>query len=124
MKNVDNEGKRPMAKMIERVPGIAEHVLDNCIEYSTLEKEHIDYSITYSYAFLCVSPDEDKNLDFCGPSIMAKYNRERLLAHSVTISFINTKWKLMPRNAYYISLLLYIVFLILLTSLIISERAW
>ncbi|XP_066915935.1 transient receptor potential cation channel subfamily A member 1-like isoform X2 [Clytia hemisphaerica] len=98
MQNVDFNGNRPMDKMIERMPAVAEIVLDNCIETSNLEKEHIDYSITYYFDFVALTPEPgSKSNKVCGPSIMAKNNRETLLAHPVTICFINSQWKLLPR---------------------------
>ena len=125
MQNVDYNGNRPMDKMIERMPAVAEIVLDNCIEKSNLEKEHIDYSITYYFDFVALTPEPgSKSNKVCGPSIMAKHNRENLLAHPVTISFINNQWKLLPRHMYYLSLLTYVVYLTLLTTMIVKEKDW
>ena len=122
MQNVDYQGNRPMAKMIERLPMVAEVVLDKCIEYSKVEKEHADYSITYYFDFLTLPPDTDNEAKFCGPSIMAKFDRENLLAHPVTICYINNRWKLLPRHMYFFSLAMYYVFLGLLTALILVEK--
>ena len=125
MHNVDYQGNRPMAKMIERVPMVAEVVLDKCIEYSRVEKEHADYSITYYFDFLALPPEkemDENEAKFCGPAIMAKFNRENLLAHPVTISYINNRWKLLPRHIYFMTLGMYYVFLGLLTALILIEK--
>ena len=125
MQNVDYQGNRPMSKMVERIPMVAEVVLDKCIEYSRLEKEHADYNITYHFDFLTLPPEtaeKEDILKYCGPSVMAKFNRENLLAHPVTISYVNSRWKLLPRHMYYLSLGMYYVFLTLLTILVFLEK--
>ena len=115
-----------MQKLIENAPDVAEKVLDNCIEHSEESKEHTNYSIKYNFEYINVQPkvDDDRSKGFFGPSYMAKYNRENLLAHPVTINLINDKWKLLGRQLYFFLLMLYCGFVAVLTYMIILERKW
>lgn len=121
MRNIDFAGERPMQKLIEREPEVAEAVLDNCIDYSKDSKEHREFSIKYNFEYINVQPTQDQK-GFFGPSCMAKFNREDLLSHPVTINLINDKWKLFGRQLYFLLLLIYCAFVGLLTYLAMDER--
>lgn len=123
MRNIDYAGKQPMAKLIEREPEVAEKVLDNCIAYSKESKEHRDYSIVYNFEYINVQPTKERGC-FFGPSHMAKFSRENLLSHPVTINLINDKWKLLGRQLYFLLLILNCGFVGLLTYLAMEERNW
>ena len=124
MRNVDFRGRRPMGKLIENEPEVAEKVLDNCIEYSKEAKEHLNYSIKYNFEYINIHPDKDGSKQFFGPSLMVDLNHENLLSHPVTINLINDKWKLLGRQLYFVLLLMYCAFVGILTTLIIYEREW
>ena len=122
MRSVDGKGKRPMEKLIEVVPEVAEVVLNNCIEYSKHPKEHKDYSITYNFEYLDVHPDKRGAEIYFGPSHMAKFNRESLLSHPVSVNLINDKWARLGRQAFFIMLLFYLLYVATLSWIVIQER--
>ena len=134
MSCIDPHGKRFMAKLIKKYPHLAEIVLDRSTIFSEQHSEHPDFSVTFDYQFLEEKPQsrslwEDtvkiitkkRNMLYFAPQLMADYNREKLLAHPITSSLFSTKWYRICKKLYYTSFLFYLVYIVLMSTLIIME---
>ena len=123
MDNVDFYGITPMRKLIKAAPKVAEVVLDKCIVKSKHPSNHLDYSITYDFRYIDQDPDSSfqESQSFEALS-MAKYNRENLLSHPVTKKLMAYKWARLGRFIYYTTLVLYFVFVLCVTSVVVIER--
>ena len=121
--NIDNKGVHVMEKLIELAPEVAEIALNNCIIYSGIDKKHDDYSIEYNFEFVDIDPDKrEKGGYFFAPALMVHFQREKLLSHPLVVKLIKQKWSRMGRWIYLCSLMLYLVFVSLLTALVIIEK--
>ena len=125
MDNRDVEGRQPMEKLIEIAPEVAEIVLDKCIESSKHPVGHVDYSIRYDFNYLTLHPDTKRTRNhkwYFGPLVMAKFKREKLLSHPLTRRLIVFKWGSIGRYVYYLTLLIYCLFVALMTAFVVIEK--
>ena len=119
-----------MEKLIQMCPVEAEIVLDRCTTFSDHHPKHPEFAVTYNFKFLECDPQSTTALSaaasivkerrselYFAPSIMAENGRERLMAHPVTSSLFKVKWKRLCRYAYYLSFLVYVVFIVALSIL-------
>jgi len=110
-----------MQKLIEKLPDVAEIVLDQCISYSPLPPSHEDFSVTFN--FIPLDPDVNAEFDrYFGPAFMATYRREKLLNHQVTQALLRWKWMILGKFANIFNTLIFAVFVVLFTSLVVMER--
>ena len=110
-----------MQKLIEKLPDVAEIVLDQCISYSPLPPSHEDFSVTFN--FLPLDPDANAvSLDYFGPATMAIHRREKLLNHKVTQVLLRWKWMILGKFANIFNTIMFAVFVILFTLLVVKER--
>ena len=110
-----------MQKLIEKLPDVAEIVLDQCISYSPLPPSHEDFSVTFNFIPL----DPDVNAEFgryFGPACMATYRREKLLNHQVTQALLRWKWMILGKFVNIFNTLVFAVFVLLFTILAVMER--
>ena len=110
-----------MEKLIAVAPDAAEVVLNNCIEFSG-EKKSPDYTIRYNFEYLDLNPGDQRNEVYFGPSTMIQFKRENLLSHPLTVKLVNEKWARLGRWMYLLSLLIYLLFVALLTSLVVIDK--
>ena len=110
-----------MKKLIEKLPDVAEIVLDNCISYSSLPPSHEDFSVRFNFTPL--DPDMNSEFDnFFGPACMAKHRREKLLNHNVTQALLRWKWMILGKLVTIINTLVFAVFVALFSCLVVKER--
>ena len=113
-----------MLKLIEKLPDVAEVVLDQCVTYSPLPPSHEDFSVKFNMKHL--DPDPDVNLDrgaaYFAPAIMAKYKREKLLNHVVTQVLLRFKWMILGKFITIFNTLVFAVFVILFSCFIVKAR--
>ena len=111
----------PMQRLIEKLPDVAEIVLDRCISYSPLPPSHEDFSVTLN--FIPLDPDVDAEFDkYFGPATMAIYRREKLLNHKVTQALLRWKWLMLGKCVSIFNTAIFAVFVILFTCLMVMER--
>ena len=121
LKYSPSQGVSPMQKLIEKLPNVAEIVLDQCISYSPLPPSHEDFSVTFN--FVPLDPDVDAEFDnYFGPASMAKYRREKLLNHKVTQALLRWKWMILGKCVTFFNTAIFAIFVILFTCLMIMER--
>ena len=115
-----------MPSLIEQLPNVAETLLDDSVTYS---KHHIDSQqlcVTYNFEVLELNPTEDDTFlgerKYFAPSIMAKLNREPLLVHPLTQMLLSLKWNRIGRYVFSFTFLLYLVYIVAMTTLVIFER--
>jgi hypothetical protein len=119
MSSVDKSGKWPMAKLIKNAPETAKRILDNSKEIkSILPSTHPDYLVTYNYEWI---DNNHIGKPYFGPYTMAKYHREDLIEHPVTQAIIDLKWKSISKW-YFTLLVIYAVFISLLSALVHDEK--
>ena len=110
-----------MQKLIENLPDVAEIVLDQCISYSPLPPSHEDFSVTFN--LIPLDPDVNAEFDrYFGPACMATYRREKLLNHQVTQALLRWKWMILGKFVNIFNVLVFAVFVVLFTSLVVMER--
>ena len=118
-----SDGSYPMQKLIEKLPDVAEIVLDRCISYSPLPPSHEDFSVTFNLTLL--DPDVNAEYDkavYFAPAVMATYRRERLLNHTVTQALLRWKWMILGKLITFFNTGTFAVFVILFTCLVVIER--
>lgn len=108
-----------MRKLIEKLPDVAEVVLDKCITYSPHPPSHEDFSVTFNLVHLDPGPDCHS---YFGPACMAKHRREKLLNHSVTQALLRWKWLVLGKFVSLINAVVMAVYVILLSCLFVIER--
>ena len=110
-----------MQKLIEKLPDVAEIVLDQCISYSPLPPSHEDFSVTFN--FILLDPNVDAEcLRYFGPATMAIHRREKLLNHKVTQVLLRWKWMVLGKFVNIINTIAFSVFVILFSLLVAKER--
>ena len=107
-----------MTKLIEKLPDVAEVVLDKCISYSPLPPSHEDFSVKFNLRHL--EPHVNSSCGFA-PATMAKHRREKLLKHIVTQALLRYKWMVLGKFFTIFNTILFAVFVILFSSLVIKE---
>ena len=121
LKYSPSQGVSPMQKLIEKLPNVAEIVLDQCISYSPLPPSHEDFSVTFN--FIPLDPDVDAEFDkYFGPASMAIYRREKLLNHKVTQALLRWKWMILGKFVNFFNTAIFAIFVILFTCLMVMER--
>ena len=102
--NRKDRGKQ-FEKLIKKMPEMMEFLLNKIEEKKVRTKD---------YDFTVLDNHFDK-IQQHSLMIMAKSKKEYLLKHSVTQKLIELKWKRAPQYVYLINLILYIIFVILLS---------
>ena len=116
-----SQGVFPMQKLIEKLPDVAETVLDQCISYSPLPPSHEDFSVTFN--FVPLDPDVNSAcLNYFGPATMAIHRRERLLNHKVTQVLLRWKWMILGKFVNIANTIIFAFFVLLFTLLVAKER--
>jgi len=116
-----SHGVYPMQKLIEKLPDVAEIVLDQCISYSPLPPSHEDFSVTFN--FIHLDPDENtERLKYFGPATMAIHRREKLLNHKVTQVLLRWKWMILGKFVNIVNTIAFAVFVVLFSLLVAKER--
>ncbi|XP_031557765.1 uncharacterized protein LOC116294318 [Actinia tenebrosa] len=119
------DGHRPMKRLIEFLPSVAEIALNQCLEVSDFPSTHPQHSIKFDLVLLDPGPDDELSLrgePFDGPATMVRYNREELLNHPVTQALLRYKWFAFGKVLYYLNFAVYLLFTILFSYFIIEER--
>ena len=114
-------GVSPMTKLIEKLPDVAEIVLDKCISYSPLPPSHEDFSVKFNLRHLDPHVNCICDSGFA-PATMARNRRERLLNHIVTQALLRYKWLVLGKFLTIFNTVLFAVFVILFSSLVVKER--
>eukprot|EP00794_Sanderia_malayensis_P000577 gene577-1237_t len=121
--NVDDDGCTPMSKLIKSAPDIAEVVMNKCIVESSHARDNKDFTISYDFKYIDQSPSKRKDHKYSlEPGTMALYNREKLLSHKLTRKLIEHKWAKLGRPIYYFTFLVYLFFVVCVTSMVVTER--
>lgn len=110
--------ERPMKALIEKLPDIAQLVMDRCITRSSQASTHPDYTVNIDVSLLDPSPDDS----FYAPAVMAEYKRENLLKHPVSQASIKLNWSTLGKPSYILNFTIFMIFVILFTVFIITER--
>ena len=113
-----DSGILPMTQLIEKLPSVAEIVLDNCITISPLPPSHEDFSVSFNFRHL----DPEKDGVCFVPASMAKYRREKLLNHGATQAFLRYKWMVLGKFFTFFNTLVFIAFVALYSWFIVHER--
>ena len=110
--------ERPMKKLIEKLPDVAKQVLDRCITRSPQASTHPDFTVNIDISLLDPGPDDP----FYAPSEMVDNNREDLIKHVVSKTAVKLKWSSLGKPIYILNFSLFMIFVVLFTVFIMSER--
>ncbi|XP_077979567.1 transient receptor potential cation channel subfamily A member 1-like [Glandiceps talaboti] len=109
-------GATPMKLLIEKLPDVAMIVLDNCLEYSHIHREHPDLKVKHDYRFIDTDPDNvDTKSRWSALMTMVECERESLLKHELCQQLLKSKWKRFAGYLFFVDFITYIAFLVLLT---------
>ena len=108
--------------LIEKLPDVAEIVLDQCVTYSPLPPSHEDFTVKFNMRYIDPYTYCYKYADF-PPAIMAKHKRERLLNHLVTQVLLRVKWMKLGKFLTIFNLVFFAVFVILYSMFILNARS-
>lgn len=111
-------GVLPMMQLIEKLPDVAEIVLDNCITICPLPPSHEDFSVTFNFRLL----DPKKDCSCFVPAAMAKCKREKLLNHETTQAFLRYKWMVLGKFFTFFNTSVFIIFVIVYSWFTVNER--
>ncbi|RDD38141.1 Transient receptor potential cation channel subfamily A member 1 [Trichoplax sp. H2] len=139
------DGFSPMKRLIEKMPTVAEEVLDKCIEESHHSRENFDYSVAFNFSYMESTPEEmSTGIEFFAmavrfqtdhgnditvfkilPSLhhldtMAKFNRVKLLQHPLTISYSRMKWDYGEKFVLYFNMFFYMLFVTFMTVYVVQ----
>ena len=113
----------PMEKLIQKLPEVAEMVLDQCISYCQRPTSHPDFTVTFNFSLLDPLDVLSNGRYFFGPGSMATYRRESLLKHCVTQALLKWKWLVLGKFFNYLNFALFFVFLVLFSFFIVDQRS-
>ncbi len=110
-----------MGKLIQRFPDAATSVLDRCIQQSLPQR-----SITYDFSLLDPGPDDQSGPSgepFFGLMVMVKHKQTDLLVHDLSRKLLKIKWRSYGWFVYWTNLVVYSLFLVLMTYFMLTQRA-
>ena len=108
----------PMMQLVEKLPDVAEIVLDKCVTLSPLPPSHEDFSITFNFRHL----DPDIDCVCFVPATMAKFRREKLLNHVVTQALLRFKWMVLGKFLTFFNSIVFLTFVIMYSCFVVKER--
>ncbi|KAL5018902.1 hypothetical protein ScPMuIL_004624 [Solemya velum] len=114
----DEDGFSPMNRLIKNVPEAALVVMDHCVEYSSHRKDDENYTLRFDFQYIDPGPDDpsSQNRRYFAANTMADQQRQELLSHPLLQSFLIMKWNKFGRFIFYLNLLLYFLYLALLSA--------
>ncbi|XP_019858431.1 PREDICTED: transient receptor potential cation channel subfamily A member 1 homolog [Amphimedon queenslandica] len=110
----------PMRRIIQKMPDVAEAIFDRCCQSKVSPNDH-NYRITYNYEFLEDFDEKwTKKPKYCSRnhclSILANSPSADLLNHPLASTLLDQKWNKYGQKFYYSNLIVYFLFVILLSS--------
>ena len=108
----------PMMQLVEKLPDVAEIVLDKCVTLSPLPPSHEDFSITFNVRHL----DPDVDCVCFVPATMARFKREKLLNHVVTQALLRFKWMVLGKFFTFFNTVVFLTFVIMYSCFVVKER--
>ncbi|XP_048577386.1 transient receptor potential cation channel subfamily A member 1 isoform X2 [Nematostella vectensis] len=118
----NSAGELPMVGLIEALPDVAKLALDQCIERCPLPTSHQDYCLTFHTVLLDPGPCKEGQTSRDASEVMVENDCEELLSHPVTQVLLRYKWFAFGKVPYYINLMVFLIFVILFSYFIITER--
>ncbi|EDV27835.1 uncharacterized protein TRIADDRAFT_53924 [Trichoplax adhaerens] len=107
------DGYTPMKQLIEKMPVVAEAVLDRCVILSNHPRNHPDSFVTFNYKYIESPPQETqlREVKDCYLSIssMVEYNREKLFTHPLIMAYQRHKWNSGLGLRFYMELVSYFI---------------
>ncbi|CAH1795593.1 unnamed protein product [Owenia fusiformis] len=113
----DKNGYTPIKKLIQRLPDAAQVLLDNCLEKKCRNNSIDQVTMTLDFQYIDPGPDDIccKNKRYCALYTMVEYQRGEMLSHPLCQNLMSKKWVKFGMLCFILNLLLYVVFLVLLT---------
>ena len=117
-KSPDDQNR--MGKLIQRFPAVTASVMDRCIQRSLPQR-----SITYDFSLLDPGPDDHSGLNaepFFGLMVMVKHKQTDLLVHDLSRKLLKIKWRSYGWFVYWTNLVVFSLFLALMTYFMLTQR--
>ncbi|XP_065839881.1 transient receptor potential cation channel subfamily A member 1-like isoform X2 [Oscarella lobularis] len=123
MKPQGDREKSQLQILMEASPQAAKKLLDNCV-ISQNQPEEKNFKNVYEFTYLQGVTDKESPIPF-GQSMatlkhMVERKIENCLAHPVSVTFLNSKWRRLGWTLYIFNLLVYSTFLALLTTYVVG----
>ncbi|XP_070579650.1 transient receptor potential cation channel subfamily A member 1-like [Ptychodera flava] len=112
----DKDGTTPLKLLIEKLPDVALVALDQCVEYSHLDRTDPDLKVTYDYRYIDTNPDDvETKFRWNALATMVECRRESLLSHELSQSLLKKKWNRFVRYFFAVDFIFYFLFMIIMT---------
>lgn len=118
-----------MKDLIKKMPNVAEVVMDQCTKYSDLDPNDPEYWIEFDFRLLQSDKNEpdavvktSSRSYFFAPKTMIDSERESLISHPLTETFLLLRWNFIGRPIFWINLILYAIYIFLFTIFLLERR--
>ncbi|XP_065193226.1 transient receptor potential cation channel subfamily A member 1-like [Sycon ciliatum] len=116
----------PMVRLIEKMPNIADIVLDQCL-WITPGKTPVDDCVTYDFQYIYEPPLSKKEqpedyIESKPVDLMVTEKTENLLSHRLTQALMKYKWRTFGKWVFLTNLLVYIIFISFLTVYVANNK--
>ncbi|RDD41599.1 Transient receptor potential cation channel subfamily A member 1 [Trichoplax sp. H2] len=106
-------GYRPMKRLIEKLPEVAQAVMDRCVTRSNHPPDHPDSFVTFNYKYLESSPHDPESVEsqkkYLAVSSMVEHNRADLILHPLTVAYRMHKWRGPSGFLFYLHIFIYLL---------------
>ncbi|XP_031548959.1 transient receptor potential cation channel subfamily A member 1-like [Actinia tenebrosa] len=115
LKSCSSGVSKQMIKLIEKMPHVAERLLDHCMQPEG-DRFSKDYKIKYDLSLiLCKENAKEKAGSLKILKTMAEYRRDRCLAHPLCFIVLSTKWKRFGCTVFLLNLFFFLASILPLT---------
>eukprot|EP00117_Sycon_ciliatum_P021223 scpid19736/ scgid18665/ Transient receptor potential cation channel subfamily A member 1 homolog len=121
------DGNTPMKRLVEKMPKVAQFVLDRSVETTPAPEHKGGVKKVYDFRYVSEDPSEFEGLPlsismepFQAMEVMVENEREKLLAHPLSQALLQSKWDSFCKVLFVLNLLVYIAFLVALSVYALS----
>ncbi|XP_021365013.1 transient receptor potential cation channel subfamily A member 1-like isoform X2 [Mizuhopecten yessoensis] len=122
----------PMYGLIQYLPDVCMVVLDRCLTQSNEDERKSGFYIEYDFSYLQAPIEyvkkmrtDDKEVSpLFSLNAMVKFGRVQCLSHSLCKAFLSMKWRAYGLWFHSTNLVLYLIYLGLLTTLVTTTTLW
>ncbi|RDD41720.1 Transient receptor potential cation channel subfamily A member 1 [Trichoplax sp. H2] len=116
LENKEFDGHTPMKRLIEKLPIVANAVMDRCITYTSDIGDSKEKQIVFNFSYLEAPPSKTKTKNtednYSAASSILSHNRIKLMQHPLIRAYRHYKWNSLLRYHYYGRCFINLVFLL------------
>ncbi|XP_060077074.1 transient receptor potential cation channel subfamily A member 1-like [Ylistrum balloti] len=122
----------PMYALIQYLPDVCMVVLDNCLQRSNEDERKSGFYIEYDFSYLQAPIEYVKKMHKADKDVpplfslnaMVRFGRVQCLSHPLCKAFLSMKWRAYGLWFHSTNLVLYLIYLGLLTMLVTTTTLW